>query len=91
LSGAQQSELLRINVRTVEALANLNDDGIRNFGMGAVEMKRRAKAWIEQNQSKEKDTLLLADLMRQVDSLTGTVKSLTEKNEELERAVSKKK
>lgn len=91
ISGAQQAELLRINVRTVEALANLNDDGIRNFGMGALEMKRRAKAWIEQNQSKEKDTLLLADLMRQVESLTGTVRSLTEKNEELERAVSKKK
>lgn len=91
LSGAQQEELIRINIRTVEALAAMNDDGIRNFGMGAIEMKRRAKAWIEQNQSKEKDTLLLADLMQKIDSLTGTVKALTEKNEELERAVQKKK
>lgn len=90
LSGAQQEELIRLNVRTVEALANLNDDGIKNFGMGAIEARRRARAWIEQNQSKEKDTLLLADLMRQVESLTGTVKSLSEKNEELEKAVQKK-
>lgn len=91
ISGAQQEELLRINIRTVEALANMSDDGIKNFGMGAIELKRRAQAWIKQNESKETDTLLLTDLMRQVDSLTGQVKSLTEKNDELERAVSKKK
>ena len=91
ISGSQQEELIRMNVRTVEALANLSDDGVRNFGMGAITLKQRAKAWIEQNGSKEADTLLLADLMKQVESLSGTVKALTEKNEELERAVQSKR
>lgn len=90
LSGAQQEELIRLHILTVEALASLTDEGVKNVGMGAIEFKRRAKAWIEQNGNKEKDTLLLTDLMRQVESLTGQIKSLTEKNEELEKAVQKK-
>ena len=91
LPGSVQEEMIRLNVLTVEDLANLPDEGIAAVGMGCREWQRRAKAWIEQNNSKEKDTLLLADLMQKVDTLTGTVKAMTEKNEELERALAAKR
>jgi hypothetical protein len=91
ITGAQQEEFLRMNVRTVEALANLSDDGVRNFGMGAIELKRRAQAWVAQNGSVEAGALKLAEVTRQVDSLLGQVKALTEKNDELEKAVQRKK
>jgi hypothetical protein len=91
LTGAQQDELVRMNVRTVEALANLTDDGIRSFGMGAVELKRRAKAWIAQNEGAEANALKLADLSRENDSLRDQVLSLSGKLDELEKALQQKK
>src|SRR5574337_1422927 len=86
LSGAQQEELLRINVRTVEALADLNDDGMRSFGRGALDLKRKASAWLAQNDSKESLTLKMAELTRQIDSLNGQLLNQLEKTEELEKA-----
>lgn len=91
LTGAQQEELIRMNVRTVENLANLTDDGIRNFGMGAIELKRRAKAWLEQNESKETGALKLAELSRENDSLRDQVLALASKVEELDKALAAKK
>lgn len=90
LTGAQQEELVRMNVRTVEALANLTDDGIRNFGMGAIELRRRAKAWIAQNEGAEANALKMADLTRENDSLRDQVLALSSKMDELEKALQKK-
>lgn len=91
LSGAQQEELLRLNVRTVEALANLNDEGMRSFGMGATELKRKASAWLAQNESKEAGALKLAELTRQIESLNGQLLNQLEKTEELEKALASQK
>lgn len=90
ISPSQQEELIRMHVRTVEELANLTDDGVRNFGMGAVEIKRRAQAWIAQNASHESGALKLTQLTRENDSLKGQVKDLAEKLDELEKAMPKK-
>ena len=49
-SPAQQEALIRMNVRTVEDLAGMNDDGIRRFGMGGVEMRNKARAWLTQSE-----------------------------------------
>lgn len=91
LTGSQQEDFLRMNVRTVEELANLTDDGVRNFGMGAVELKRRAQAWIAQNASKETGALRLTELGRENDSLRDQVLLLSNKIDELEKALSKKR
>ena len=48
-SPAQQEALIRMNVRTVEDLAGMNDDGIRRFGMGGTEMRNKARAWLAQS------------------------------------------
>lgn len=47
ISPAQQQILLSCRIRTVEDLAGMNDDGIRQVGMGAVEMKGRALAYLQ--------------------------------------------
>ena len=46
LSPAQQENLLRINILTVEDLAGVNDEGLRRVGMGAQELKQKAVAWL---------------------------------------------
>lgn len=90
ISPSQQEDLIRMHVRTVEELANLSDDGARNFGMGSAEIKRRAQAWIAQNGSHESGALKLTELTRENDSLKGQVKALAEKLDELEKAMPKK-
>lgn len=47
LSPAQQGNLIAMNILTVEDLAGLNAEGMARFGMGIVELKNRAKNWLE--------------------------------------------
>lgn len=46
ISPAQQSTILGINCRTVEDLATINDEGIRRLGMGAIELRDKARNWL---------------------------------------------
>lgn len=43
---AQQEVLLRMGILTVEDLAGINDEGIRRIGMGGVDLKNKAVAWL---------------------------------------------
>ena len=47
LSPAQQQNCIAMNILTVEDLANLNSEGMSRFGMGIVELKRKAANWLE--------------------------------------------
>jgi hypothetical protein len=47
LSPAQISLLLALRVRTVEDLAQLNDEGLQRIGMGARALKQKAVDWLE--------------------------------------------
>lgn len=91
LSGSQQEELTRLNILTVEALANLTDEGARNVGMGAVEFRRRAQAWLAQNEAHEGGAVQLTSLKRENDELKGTVSAMQEKLDELEKALASKR
>lgn len=44
ISPSQREALLSMNIRTVEDLAAVNEDGLRRIGMGAVELKNKARA-----------------------------------------------
>jgi len=46
ISPAQQEMLININCMTVEDLAVVNDEGIRRIGIGAMELKNKAVAWL---------------------------------------------
>lgn len=90
ISGAQQEELIRFNILTVESLATLSDEGIRNIGMGAVDLKRRAKAWIAQNEGAEASAVKLTQVLRENEQLQGQLKTLTDQVEELKQLIPKK-
>lgn len=47
ISPAQQEMLIRINCMTVEDLARVNDEGLRRIGMGALDLRNKAKNWLQ--------------------------------------------
>jgi len=47
ISPAQQEMLIRINCLTVEDLAGANDEGLRRMGMGSMDLRNKAKAWLQ--------------------------------------------
>jgi len=92
ISPAQQKNLIALNILTVEDLAGVNDEGCRRIGMGASELRDKAKAWLSQTKDKGPLTMenaaLKAEnraLKTQVESLEGKVASLTERVEALLR------
>jgi len=89
ISGARQEELIALNITTVEALAALTDEGMQNIGMSALELKRRAQAWLAQDE-KTAGAQKLKDAERRCDELEKTVASLTSKLEELGKQVDAK-
>lgn len=92
-SPAQQDTLLRMNIRTVEDVALMNDDALRRFGMGAMEMKNKALAYLAQADTGKaaakmaelegENALLKANLS----SATETIQSLSARLEALEGMV----
>jgi hypothetical protein len=48
LSPAQQVNLIAIGIQTVEQLADLNEEMKNRIGLGAVEMQRKAKNWLDE-------------------------------------------
>lgn len=91
LSGSQQETLLRMNIRTVEALAHIGAEAMAYIGMGAVELKRRAEAWIQQNQDKAPMAIEMAAIKGENETLKATVANLTEKVAELAKQIDSKK
>jgi len=76
--------IIQAGIRTVEDLASLNDEGLRRIGMGAVELKQKAKTWIDVSQDKGKVTQEMASVSRQNDQLQKTVDTLMAKVEKLQ-------
>lgn len=78
ISPAAQETLLRLNILTVEDLAQINDEGVRRIGMGASELKHKALAWLKQLSDKGPLTQENAALRREVETLKATVVTLEE-------------
>ncbi len=49
LSPSQVNLLRELGIRTVEALADLNEEGLRRLGMGGRDLKTRAQQYVAQN------------------------------------------
>lgn len=91
ISPSQVEVLLRAGIRTVEDLSDLNDEGLRKIGMGAVEMKQKAKAWMAASQDKGKLTQDMAALQKTNEQLHNTVTSLTAKVEAMQQELKSSK
>lgn len=76
VSPAQQETLLRLNILTVEDLAHVNDEGLRRIGMGAMELKNKAKGWLAQLEDKGPLTIELAALKQENAILRSSLESM---------------
>lgn len=85
ISPAQQQVLISVRIRTVEDLAGINDDGIRQVGMGAVDMKQKAVAWLAQHGDKGPLTVKMAAVEAENRTMHIEVDTLKEQVAELLR------
>lgn len=90
IPGSMQEAIIQANVLTVESLAMANSDALSRIGMGAVEIQRRAQAWVEQHKDKEGLAVKMAAVQQENDGLKEQVDFLMKKMEELSKKVEKK-
>jgi hypothetical protein len=86
-SPAQIKAMLSLNILTVEQMAELNDEGIRNLGMGATELRHKAKAWLQSSKDKGVVTQEVAKLKMENTALQTSVETLTKQVETLMAAM----
>jgi len=79
ISPAQQQNLIAINVRTVEDLALMNDEGVTRYGMGAMDLRNKAQAWLKSAKDSGAITIQNANLKAQMDALQSNFAILQEK------------
>ena len=87
ISPAQQETFIRMNVLTVEDLAGINDEGIRQIGMGAIDLRNKAKAWLSQLNDKGPLTVEIASIKAENAILQGSIESLTRQVQELKQTM----
>lgn len=83
ISPAMQETLVRMNIKTVEDVAGMNEDAIRRVGMGAVDMKQKALATLKA--AKDTGTVVMenAKLRAQLDVAEANVTQLRKDLEQL--------
>jgi hypothetical protein len=86
-SPAQQETLIKMHVLTVEQLAAINDEGIFRLGMGGVDLKNKANAWLKAIKKAGPVTIENAALKKQVEDQSLTIANLENKINELSRMI----
>jgi hypothetical protein len=89
ISPSQQKLLISVGILTVEDLSQMNDEGVRRVGMGAVELRRKANAWIAQLNDKGQLTQQMTAIETENDVLKGQVATLSEQVNKLMAMVPK--
>lgn len=85
ISPAQMETLIGLNILTVERLATINDDGQRMIGMGSLDLKNKAQAWLSQRSDKGPLTIEVAALKGENATLKTTVETLSAQVEGLSK------
>lgn len=78
ISPAQCQNLINAGCRTIEDLAQINDEGIRRLGMGGHELKNKAKAWLQAAKDHGPLTMEVSKLRNENEQLKGSIGSLQE-------------
>jgi len=78
LSPAQCKNLISAGCRTIEDMAQANDEALRRIGMGAVELKKKAKVWLQAAKDHGPIVGQVTSLQKKNEQLEGTVESLQE-------------
>lgn len=85
-SPSQIKTLLDIGVRTVEELAEANEETLQRVGMGGHALKEKAKNWLKASESKGKVTEELTQLKTENAELRTQVDELMKRLEAVEKA-----
>jgi hypothetical protein len=88
ISPAQQETLIKMSVLTVEDLAAMNDEGIKRVGMGGIDLKNKAKAWLLQLKDNGALAIQMADLQKKFANQEAVINSQTEKLDDMKRRLS---
>lgn len=76
ISPAQAKNMIAVGCRTIEDLAQANDEAMRRLGMGANDLKNKAKAWLQAAKDHGPLTMEIAQLKNENKQLQGTIDSL---------------
>ncbi|HQO15940.1 MAG TPA: hypothetical protein PLG02_03165 [Methylotenera sp.] len=85
ISPAQQETLIKMSILTVEDLAAINDEGIKRIGMGGLDLKNKAKAWLLQLKDNGAIALQMADLQKKFANQEALINNQNEKIETMTR------
>lgn len=83
ISPAQQETIIRMNILTVEDLAGINDEGVKRIGMGGIDLKTKASAWLSQLSDKGPLTQEIASVRSENNQLRTQVENLTKQVENM--------
>lgn len=83
-SPAEAAKLLSVNIKTVEDLANANNEAIQRIGMGAQTLKSRAENFLNAKQDTGPLVSRLEAALTSLEVLTKSVATLTARNDALE-------
>jgi len=86
-SPAQQETLIKMHVLTVEQLAAMTHEGLQRVGMGGVDLKNKANAWLQALKKAGPVTIENAALKKKVDDQEATISGMEAKIKELTRLV----
>ncbi len=90
LSKAQAENLIAAGVRTVEDVAGMNEQTMQRVGMGARELQRKARAYLESRES-NKAAEQIAALQSELDNRDVMITSLEQRLAKLEAEQGSKK
>lgn len=83
LSPAQQANVLGADIRTVEDLAQMSDEAMKRIGMGALELREKAQAWLRSADSQGKMAQEAAGNQAKIRQLEKQIESLTSQNADM--------
>jgi hypothetical protein len=78
ISPAQVKNLLAVDMRTIEDLAQCNDQGLRRLGMGGTELKNKAMAYLKGSNDTGVLVMENAEQKNKIRQLEGSLESLQE-------------
>jgi len=83
ISPAQQETLIKMHVLTVEQLSVINDEGLRRIGMGALDLKNKAEAWLKTLKKAGASTLEISELKADNERMRINISNMENKIAEL--------
>ena len=76
ISPAQQEMIINIGCPTVEMLAAINDEGLKRLGIGSMDLKNKARTWLESMKNHGIVTIQMAAMEQENAVLKASVEAL---------------